>query len=387
MVRWRVLLAKCAVGVYNSLMDAFTNQPIGLCKNAAELGQPMNDVVVLLACNEKFVPYMSVTLQSILENSDPQREYDIIVLTSDISPANMELLHWQASCKPNVRVGFLDAMAAAGNATLPCHGHFACETYYRLLAPELLPGVDKAAYIDCDLVVLDDIAKLYDVDLKGYLLAATLDADTAGMAGGYDEAIYDYLKNDVGLEDPYTYFQAGVLVLNLAEFRRSAPTGKCIALANVRHWQWLDQDVLNYLASGDFVRLDMAWNTLFDWQGLRCGHIIPCAPPEMRGAYAQARRAPKIVHYAGPDNRPWLYPKVDFAEAWWQYARRCPYRKKIAQMLKDSHHNLADLRHRLVVFFAFKVGMPLVNAVFPPNTKRRRWAIRTFRNLDGGKLL
>ena len=109
-------------------MDALTNQPIGLCKNAAELGQPMNDVVVLLACNEKFVPYMSVTLQSILENSDPQREYDIIVLTSDISPANMELLHWQASCKPNVRVGFLDAMAAAGNATLPCHGHFACET-------------------------------------------------------------------------------------------------------------------------------------------------------------------------------------------------------------------------------------------------------------------
>lgn len=222
-------------------MDALTNQPIGLCKNAAELGQPMNDVVVLLACNEKFVPYMSVTLQSILENSDPQREYDIIVLTSDISPANMELLHWQASCKPNVRVGFLDAMAAAGNATLPCHGHFACETYYRLLAPELLPGVDKAAYIDCDLVVLDDIAKLYDVDLEGYLLAATLDADTAGMAGGYDEAIYDYLKNDVGLKDPYTYFQAGVLVLNLAEFRRSAPTGKCIALATVRHWQWLDQ--------------------------------------------------------------------------------------------------------------------------------------------------
>ena len=54
------------MGVYNSHMDALTNQPIGLCKNAAELGQPMNDVVVLLACNEKFVPYMSVTLQSIL---------------------------------------------------------------------------------------------------------------------------------------------------------------------------------------------------------------------------------------------------------------------------------------------------------------------------------
>ena len=366
-------------------MDALTNPPTGLCRNATELGQPMNDVVVLLACNEKFVPYMSVTLQSILEHANPGREYDIVVLTSDISPANMELLRWQASCKPNVRVGFLDAMAAAGNATLPCHGHFACETYYRLLAPELLPGVDKAAYIDCYLVVLHDIADLYDVELGDHLLAATLDADTAGMAGGYDESIYDYLKNDVGLADPYTYFQAGVLVLNLAEFRRSCPTGKCIALATTHHWQWLDQDVLNYLASGDFVRLDMSWNTLFDWQGLRCEHIIPCAPPHLRAAYAQARRAPKIVHYAGPDNRPWLYPRVDFSEEWWSYARRCPWRKQLSAMLEESRRDIRALSHRFVVFMAFKVSMPLVNIVFPPNTGRRRWAVRTFRKLDGGK--
>ena len=368
-------------------MDASKYPSARLAKNAVELGLPMNDVVVLLACNEKFVPYMSVTLQSILEHSSPEREYDIVVLTSDISTANMELLCWQASCKPNVRVGFLDAMAAAGNATLPCHGHFACETYYRLLAPELLPEVDKAAYIDCDLVVLHDIAELYDVDLEGHLLAATLDADTAGMAGGYDEQIYEYLKNDVGLEDPYSYFQAGVLVLNLAEFRRSCPTGKCIALATVRHWQWLDQDVLNYLASGDYVRLDMAWNTLFDWQGLRAQHIIPCAPAELRSAYAQARRSPKIVHYAGPDNRPWLYPNVDFSEKWWAYARRCPYRKRLQEMLEASYENIGSLRHRLGVFLAFKVGMPLVNIVFPPNTSRRRWAVRTFRRLDGGKML
>ena len=151
-----------------------------LASSSDELNLPLSDVVVVFAVNEFFVPYLSVAIESIIENVSKDRHYDIIVLTRDITPASMLTLTRQAK-GDNVGIGFLDVDAALGNRTLPQHGHFRPETYYRLLAPSLLPNVEKAIYLDSDLVVCGDLAELYDVDVTGHLLAATRDADTIGQ--------------------------------------------------------------------------------------------------------------------------------------------------------------------------------------------------------------
>ena len=45
-----------------------------------------------------------------------------------------------------------------------------------------------------------------------------------------------------------------------------------------------------------------------DWQHLRRTHIVANAPADVRAEYEEAAADPAIVHFAGPDNRPWLYP-------------------------------------------------------------------------------
>ncbi len=132
----------------------------------------LDDVVTVFACSENFVPYLSVALESLVENTSPDRRYDIVVLTRDISPSSMLTLSHQCN-RDNIGIGFLDVEAAIGNRKLPHYGHFRLETYFRLLAPSLLPSVKKAVYLDSDLVVLDDIAKLWDTDVEGKLLART----------------------------------------------------------------------------------------------------------------------------------------------------------------------------------------------------------------------
>ena len=57
-----------------------------LATSSRELPLDLNDVVLVFACNELFVPYLSVALQSILVNASPNRHYDIVVLTRDITP-------------------------------------------------------------------------------------------------------------------------------------------------------------------------------------------------------------------------------------------------------------------------------------------------------------
>ena len=84
-----------------------------LASSSRELGLPLDDVVIVFACSESFVPYLSVAVQSIVENASATRRYDIIVLTRDLSPTSMITLTRQTK-SANVGVGFLDVDAALG---------------------------------------------------------------------------------------------------------------------------------------------------------------------------------------------------------------------------------------------------------------------------------
>lgn len=356
-----------------------------LASSSVDLDLPLSDVVIVFACSESFVPYLSVATQSIIESADPRRRYDIIVLTRDISPASMITLTRQVKSE-HVGIGFLDVDAALGDIELPHHGHFRPETYYRLLAPQLLPNVDKAIYLDSDLIVCDDIAKLYDVDVTGYPLAATRDADTIGQIDGYDTTVGPYLKDELGMSDPHDYFQAGVLLMNLARIRSTVTPEEFLELSTQRMWRWLDQDVLNKVVNGNYVRVHMRWNYLMDWQHLRRTHIVANAPEDVRTEYDEAAKNPAIIHFAGPDNRPWLYPDADRADDFWHYAMGSPYLDEIRGQLEDSRATAGGLAKRLQVIAIYKGIMPAFDKVCPAGSRRREAVIRTYMGLGGANL-
>ena len=92
-----------------------------LSTSSTGLDLPLNDVVIVFACSENFVPYLSVAIQSIVDNANKDRRYDIIVLTRDLSPTSMVTLTRQTK-GANVGIGFLDVDAALGDIKLPHHG-------------------------------------------------------------------------------------------------------------------------------------------------------------------------------------------------------------------------------------------------------------------------
>ena len=368
--------------------EGYQSSPLSrtmLSTSSTGLDLPLNDVVIVFACSENFVPYLSVAIQSIVDNASNDRRYDIIVLTRDLSPTSMVTLTRQTK-GVNVGIGFLDVDAALGDIKLPHHGHFRPETYYRLLAPQLLPNVNKAIYLDSDLIVDSDIAELYDYDVQGFKLGATRDADTLGQIDGYDATVGPYLRDELGMDDPHDYFQAGVLLMNLAELRRTVTAQEFLAISTERMWRWLDQDVLNKVVNGEYVRIPMKWNYLMDWQHLRRTHIVSNAAPDVREEYDEARRDARIVHFAGPDNRPWLYPDADGADLFWRYAQRSPYLEEIRAQLEDSRATVKGLAKRLQVIALYKGIMPAFDKTCPGGSKRREAIIKTYNALGGSNL-
>lgn len=285
-------------------------------------------VAICLAANDFYVPFLSCALQSIKDTSSAGHNYDIWVLTTDITAANQKKLQKQVSC-PNISLRFVDVSPYADKFQhLFVRGHFRVETYYRLLMQDLFPGYAKMVYLDCDLIVRRDLYQLYSTNVTGCLLAAVRDVDTAGLYNGaYDGTGYskkEYMDEVLRIKEPYLYFQAGVILFNLDEFRANFEVGDIILYALSDDFQLLDQDVLNFLAQGKTAFLDYRWNVVTDWKFVRIKEIISLAPPEMKRDYLASREDPWIIHYAGPD-KPWDFPRSDMGRVFWDVCFRTPY--------------------------------------------------------------
>ena len=282
------------------------------------------DVPIVIASNDYYAPYISTLLLSIADHVNVDRQYKIYILTHDMSKTNKRKLSDTVAKKDNIFLVYVDPGYLLDGYDLYTRGHFSVETYYRLVLPELFKNVKKILYIDVDMIVKEDLAELYDTDVEGYLLAAAHDADTAGLYNGFQPDKKEYMDEYMKMKDPYQYFQAGTLVINLEAFRKQFTTKEILDFSASQNWQLLDQDILNVLCEGKVKFLDMSWNVMYDYAGIRLKEIIRLAPRWLYDMYVEARQHPKIIHYAGPE-KPWLYPETDFADEYWEYAKRTPY--------------------------------------------------------------
>ena len=280
------------------------------------------NVPVVLAANNYYVPYISSLLHSVAEHASDENTYDINIFHRDISPENANLLKSEFAHLKNFSIRFYDISSRYEQYKgLFTRGHFAIETYFRLFIQDIMLDYDKVLYLDGDMIVNHDIAELYSTDVKGHLLAAALDPDTAGLYNGFEPQKKNYMDNILKINSPYEYFQAGVIVFNLDEMRKTLKVDDLLAFASSYNWELLDQDVLNYIAQGRVKFVDMAWNVMYDWRRIRLSQIVSLAPIPLYLQYVEARKNPKIIHYAGPE-KPWHDPECDFAALYGEMARK-----------------------------------------------------------------
>lgn len=142
---------------------------------------------------------------------------------------------------------------------------------YRLLIPDLLPNeFEKIIYLDADTIINLDIAKLWNIDLKNFPIAATPHFFAFPDLG----IIQNSIQIDSDKIDPHDYFNSGVLIFDLNKIKKLFNTkGKLlnscvdILLKNPRN-NSLDQDALNILFKNNFFKLPSKFNRLVSWINL-----------------------------------------------------------------------------------------------------------------------
>lgn len=128
--------------------------------------------------------------------------------------------------------------------------------YARLDIPSLLQ-VDRVLYLDSDLIINTDISKLYDSDLDGFVLGVPYDGGQVNLC--LERSLF---VDDLQISSDSTYFNSGVLVIDLALWRRKEIDTRIDTFLEKYGARCLtcDQTALNAMFTNDFKKLPQTYN-------------------------------------------------------------------------------------------------------------------------------
>lgn len=259
---------------------------------------------VVFAADANYAPPLAVAMVSAARNCDPQRKLIFHVLQYGITGALRDRVEKSIAMArvPNARVDWLDAPVEKIDKFSLAHRYTTALTFARLLLPEMMPPeVEKVIYLDCDLVVNGDLAKLWDTDIADKALGAV--RDISGFVSEPD-GVVNYAQLGIPADAPY--FNAGVLVMNLAKWRDADIGAKVIA--HLSKYQDIirmaDQEALNAVLWNDWRELAYGWNWQILHRDYRSGKLDPVWTP--------METSKDIIHFTTGE-KPWR-PDCDYSE-------------------------------------------------------------------------
>ncbi|MCI8479102.1 MAG: glycosyltransferase family 8 protein [Oscillospiraceae bacterium] len=283
-----------------------------------------NNIAIVFSCSNEYVPYLFVTIQSILDHACKKNNYDIIILEEDITKENYILLK-ESYSRFNVSIRFINISKTLSDYEFYTWGWYRPIMYGRFLIMDLMKQYEKVLYLDCDLIVLHDIADLYNLTLNDTECMAA--ARDVGMINTYCTPRCkekEYFDHEIKLKNPLNYINSGVILFSIPALRREYTIEQILKHAASKKWRWQDQDVLMTLFEGKIKFLDQSWNVMIQSMEGYPDLMGTYAPTDVQEAYIKARENPKIVHYI--DNKYLRFdPVCDLYHYFWKYAKKTPY--------------------------------------------------------------
>jgi len=279
-------------------------------------------IPIFYAVDDGYVPFLAVSIHSLIENSSKNYYYAIKILYTNICEENKKkILKYE---RENVKIEFVDLNYYIQEIKdkLYTRDYYTKTTYFRLFIPNIYPQYNKAIYLDSDTVLLGDIAELYHKDMGNNLVAVVPDDIIQN-----EEIFQEYVEKVVGVADYRKYFNAGVLVMNLDEMRKSKFQEKFLyLLETVKFAVVQDQDYLNRLCKGRTKILENGWNRM----------PVPNNKTKVEKL--------NLIHY-NLNYKPWHYDGIVYEEYFWQYAEKTEYYEDIKN-IKDNYSEEERFRDR-----------------------------------------
>ncbi len=294
-----------------------------------------NNVVITLQSSDFFAPYAAVTVQSIIDNTTEENNYDIIVTTLSMTEETAEKFCSMADGKENVSVRVVNAEELFKKYVNFDDKTYGGETVVRILLVELLENYDKTLNLDCDMLFCADAAELYNHDIDGMYLGAVKDIYSyisyhSPFKGKYFSE--NTVKNVLRIPSIECEINGGLLLLNLKEIRKDFTPRQIIDYISENKLRFFEQDAFSHFFCHGTKYISFEWNWKTNFDKFLSNYKFYCLKPDDKYivAHKAASKNVKNLHYIDKI-KPWHDPTLPFGTKWWNAAFKSPFYEQIIQ--------------------------------------------------------
>lgn len=314
-----------------------------------------NPINICLSFDEKYAQHAAVTMVSLMKNCSRNIHFYIIDSEpSGITESRSKIVKLVEMYGAKISFRTIDLSVFKGfpvwkpmqdspNKYVP---------YYRLCLADLLPEIERIIYLDTDIVVQGDIAKLYDLEFaKDQFIAGVNDMDS------------EELKEKISTS---AYINSGVILFDLATIRRiklNVVEESIKILQNLRERISLniDQDLINIIFNDHIRLLDISWNA----QSVG-------TPRGFKLGYDDKSIEKNIIHFIA-SHKPWMFNcKSGYQHLYFRYLSYTPWKLqcikylfiKIKKFIFEKK-NVSATQKIIVVF-----GLPLLKRSIEDKNKK-----------------
>lgn len=257
---------------------------------------------VIYSSDDNYAQHLGVSIYSLLNTNRKFKKICVYIIDNGIKDENKKKINQLVDEFHNSQLIYISFDCWKDKLHLNMEWNISLSSYARLFVGSMLPNeVERVLYLDCDMIICDSLISLWETDLSDKVMGAVQDS------------VENQTKAAVDLKPEQPYFNAGMLLINLAAWRRENTEESCLDFIDkhggrVRHH---DQGVLNGVLSGKVYFLPLSCNLMTIHYIFNRKQII-----SYYGENAQfwsdseikyAKSKPIILHYTPSfTTRPWV---------------------------------------------------------------------------------
>lgn len=207
---------------------------------------------ILYQFNEAYAAFAGVSIFSLLENNKSADAICFYILGENLTDESRDKIRKmiEGYGRHVIYLETAPIIEKIENLKIPKYrGSYAANL--KLFAAEQITGdFDKLLYIDSDTIITGDLGRLFSMDMKGFPIMMAL--DSVGCEH----------KSDIGHALDESYFNAGVVLFNLLEWKNQKCMERIVEHVKKERVHYIapDQDILNCVFKGSIGVLGAEYN-------------------------------------------------------------------------------------------------------------------------------
>lgn len=309
----------------------YTEELRQICHAYTEIYPAFDNGISIVFCgDENIIIPIFASIQSIIDNTSNSEKYDIIIVANKFIENYNYMFQSMIINKKNISIRVYNIepfLKMWDMSKIKNVNWLSFAAYYRLFLPELLKKYHKVLYLDCDTIILEDIANLYHTDVTNYYAAAVI---VHFFIRSVTENFKKFIQDTLLMKDASEYFNSGVLLLNLDLIRHDFSFPFLLEQIEQKGGiMYDDQDVLNSIFYKKVRFLPIKYN--FMRASKKFYFLVDGG--------LEALKHPAIIHYGGSNMKPWKKNGIlkgrEYDIYFWKYAAKSPYADKLKQICQQ----------------------------------------------------